>query len=594
MPFLLRADRVQRAPGRGLERPGQQAEEAFGLRQLHQPAQGALLVRDRHVDQDAGHGLPAGRAVDALLQRGGGVSRLRIELADHEVGEGVAQQEARRDLDLELGNALRGALDVAPGEGVRTLLQGAAALPALQQRFVEGEEDALSIQLQRGQPAALPGEVRGREPPLGPGAPEPLEHHDFLEAVDRHQTRYGVHRAGPRGPCVPHVPRVRCASERLPAPRVVFGDEVLVFPEIGDLFDQRPVLVRQQVAGGDRSPVQGITAVDCRDGFIDLAGRAAILAGEPSDGALARQRVPRSPDTELAPGAAVQAVDDRSPADARFRGDDERRAGRGRVHPDVVDLQQQGRGLRCSSRRLAHPGLLPSAGRERYPRQRARRQAGVRSAEGATHDAAGSGLVQLQIRLRPVGATSALFGAAGMFRMRQNVPGDVRQIAVLMHEDPRGLLQPAAAVAAFSRSTRVPCFSAPMVVAATGSRPSPGRTVHQAALRVQAAHPGRKPERRDPSDHRPAPLHRARRRAERALDAERAPHPVHVADLPLQGIGARTIPKADVLHHHQAVRPAHDGPHGAFAQQVRETDRDVFFSHGSSVCSWSGGAPLRG
>ena len=230
------------------------------------------------------------------------------------------------------------------------------------------------------------------------------------------------------------------------------------------------------------------------------------------------------------PGAAVQTVGDRSPADARFRGDDERRAGRGRVHPDIVDLQQQGRGLRGLSGGLAHPGLLPGVRWKRYPRQRARRQAGFRLAKGAMHDATGSGLAQLQIGLRPVGAALALFGVAGMFRVRQNVPEDVRQIAVLVHEDPGGLLQPAAAAAAFfrfSRSFRALCFGAPMAIAAIGSRLSPGRTVHQAALRVQAAHPGGKPQRRDPSDDRPVPLHRAWRCTERAARcrARSAPGP---------------------------------------------------------------------
>ena len=51
VPVLLRADRVQRAPGCGLERSRQHADESFGARQLHQTSQGAFLVRDRHVDQ---------------------------------------------------------------------------------------------------------------------------------------------------------------------------------------------------------------------------------------------------------------------------------------------------------------------------------------------------------------------------------------------------------------------------------------------------------------------------------------------------------------------------------------------------------------
>ena len=66
---------------------------------------------------------------------------------DHEVSEGVAQQKARRDVDVELGDSLAGTLDIPLLEDIRALLHGAiVALPTLQRRFVESEEDTLSIE----------------------------------------------------------------------------------------------------------------------------------------------------------------------------------------------------------------------------------------------------------------------------------------------------------------------------------------------------------------------------------------------------------------------------------------------------------------
>ena len=194
--------------------------------------------------------------------------------------------------------------------------------------------------------------------------------------------------------------------------------------------------------------------------------------------------------------------------------------------------------------------------------------------------AVGSDLTQFQIRLRPVRVALTLLRVTTI-PVGQSVPRDVRQIAVFVNENPGRLLQPAAALDAFSGfrgSAGAPCFGVP---AATAFRPlpSPGRPVQQAAR--QAAHPCRESQRRDPSDHRPVTLCRARRRAQHFTDAERAPHPIHVADLPLQRIAALAVPGADVLYHHQAVRAAHDGAHRAVAQQVRESNRNVFVSHGT-------------
>ena len=253
--------------------------------------------------------------------------------------------------------------------------------------------------------------------------------------------------------------------------------------------------------------------------------------------------------------------------------------GHRRVHPDVVDLHQPAQSLRGLGRWLAKPGLLPRAGRERYPRQRAGSQAFVRSATSATDQAANFGVAQSQIGLRPVVTALTLFRTAE-FPVSKNVPGHVRQIALLVDEDPGHLLQPAAALAACSGCSRVPGSGSPARITFPPPGP-PGSRMQQAA--TQAAHPGREPERRHPADHRTVALRRSGRCAERVFDAESTPHPIHVANLPSHGIAARPVPRTDVLHHHQAVRAAHDGADRTVAEQVREPNGNVLFSHGRSL-----------
>ena len=106
----------------------------------------------------------------------------------------MAQQEARRDIDVELGDALPGALDIPLRKGLRAFAQGVVALPALQQVFVEGEEDAFSIQLECGKPVALTDDVRWCEV-LASSALKPFEHHDFFKFVDCDQTGDTAHHA---------------------------------------------------------------------------------------------------------------------------------------------------------------------------------------------------------------------------------------------------------------------------------------------------------------------------------------------------------------------------------------------------------------
>ena len=109
--------------------------------------------------------------------------------------------------------------------------------------------------------------------------------------------------------------RLERTAKRLPVSGVVLGNEVLFFPEIGDLLDQRPVLVDEESFRGDRSAVQGVVPVDLRDRLFDVVASAPILAGELPDDAPPGQPVPRVPNPLLIPGAPVQAVEDRSPPD---------------------------------------------------------------------------------------------------------------------------------------------------------------------------------------------------------------------------------------------------------------------------------------
>ena len=176
--FLLGTDRVQRTPVRGLERAGQQAQKTIRPRQLHQAAQGALLVRHRHIDQHSRHRVLAGLAVNAFLERGGRIPGFRFDSADQDVSKGVAQQEARRDVDFHVAVTVMVAFDKGRG----ALVEDGIAFPALQPSFVEGEEHAFPVQFQGGQPTARPGDVRRRQV-FAAGATEPREYHDFFQLV---------------------------------------------------------------------------------------------------------------------------------------------------------------------------------------------------------------------------------------------------------------------------------------------------------------------------------------------------------------------------------------------------------------------------
>ena len=364
----------------------------------------------------------------------------------------------------------------------------------------------------------------------------------------------------------------RCEVERLPRPGMMLGDEVLVLLQVGDLFDQRPVFARHQVVLRDLAIEERVAAVDLRDRLLDGLRRAAVLSGEPSDGAPARQIVPGVPDSLLVPGAAVEPIHDRPAPDAGLGRDDERRAALGGVHPDVVDLQQPRGSLRRLGRRLGDPRLLPRAGRELRPQRPTARAAPV-----AGDLAPSLALDQSQVGIGPVRTTAAPPGSAGV-RVGQIVPGRVGQIALVVHQDPGRLLQLAPA-GAFLPSRRLERGGR------TGGGPvrtaAPGLVVQQAARR--AAHPERKAAGRDPAEHRPVPLRRDGRRAQHLPDAQRPAHLVHVADLPPAGIDSRRVPPADVRHDHQAVRTAHDGAHRAVAQEVREPDGDEFITHGASA-----------
>ena len=99
----------------------------------------------------------------------------------------MAQQESRRDLDVELGDALSDPPDIPPFECLCASCESIVRFPALQQRFLKGEEDAFSIQLQCGKPSTLARDVRRHGPPPVACALKPIEHHDFLQLVDRNQ-----------------------------------------------------------------------------------------------------------------------------------------------------------------------------------------------------------------------------------------------------------------------------------------------------------------------------------------------------------------------------------------------------------------------
>ena len=144
------------------------------------------------------------------------------------------------------------------------------------------------------------------------------------------------------------------------------------------------------------------------------------------------------PDALLVPGELlIETVGDRSSGDARFGWDHERGADRGGMDPDVVDLHQPSRTFRGLGRRLAHPGLLPSARWELgYCRATAE---SWRSTPQLGHKAP-CGRVQshpASNRAAPsLGDTDAAPGC-GVSPMSQVMPGNIRQVAILVHEYPQ-------------------------------------------------------------------------------------------------------------------------------------------------------------
>ena len=149
---MLGADRVQGTPIGMVEDTGHETQEARRLRQLGEPTQGADDVGYRHIDQDAGHGLGALGAVDALADGGGWIASLGLQPADQEMRQGVQQQEARRQ---RYGRVLReahaGTLEArlkTPGPLGQSGLGG----PATQQGLIQGEEDAFAEEFHGWQP----------------------------------------------------------------------------------------------------------------------------------------------------------------------------------------------------------------------------------------------------------------------------------------------------------------------------------------------------------------------------------------------------------------------------------------------------------
>ena len=152
-------------------------------------------------------------------------------------------------------------------------------------------------------------------------------------------------------------------------------------------------------------------------------------------------------------------------------------------------------------------------------------------------------------------------------KMREPVPGYVRQVPLLVNKNPGHLLQPAAARPALK--TLATAIVVPSAL--------PRRPVQQAAL--QAARPEREAAGRYPTEHSPVvePLRNGRSTEERVVDAQGVADLVHIAELSFQRVAAGFVPVPNIRHDHQTVRIAHDGADRTVAQEVRQADRYVSF-----------------
>ena len=193
LPRVFGAQRVGGAPGGGLDHPQQRFGEPWWLALADQSAEGSFGVPRGGVDEDAVLVL-FGAGVDPFAQARRRVAGLEGQLADHEVGQGVQQDEARGE--FRTGHVLQsvlleGAVEVGP-HALDASAYLRVLLPVLQLALVEGEENALAEDLDGRQPLqpargvdGNDGGVRGNPGEAGQGTDltEPVGEDDASEAA---------------------------------------------------------------------------------------------------------------------------------------------------------------------------------------------------------------------------------------------------------------------------------------------------------------------------------------------------------------------------------------------------------------------------
>ncbi|MNX56523.1 hypothetical protein D3C86_873200 [compost metagenome] len=163
LPWVrFQAHWIAAAPSGIGERSKDDRFEQIGGRQANEPSQTPLGVGRAGVDEDAVHGPPGVRYVEAFAQCGGRVAALNRNLPDEGVREGVYEQQARRDRVVAVIAMLLGDRPTSGFEDCDASRKAGVTLdPGIDSFRSEAQEDAFAPYLSAGKPGPLGLRERG-------------------------------------------------------------------------------------------------------------------------------------------------------------------------------------------------------------------------------------------------------------------------------------------------------------------------------------------------------------------------------------------------------------------------------------------------
>ena len=185
LAITLDADRIVAADVRIIKCTNKQGQEAVGMAKADQTAEGSLRVPCGRIDQQPRGLVRAVRIrIDALLQRGRGVSACERQTAYKQVGQRVESDEPRFRTIQTMGPRCR---PLALQQDVCPRLHRRFLLPASEVLLVELDEDTFPEEFDRGirrVPTPFSREVGGDQGCICGQPTEAGEGPDFPHAVD--------------------------------------------------------------------------------------------------------------------------------------------------------------------------------------------------------------------------------------------------------------------------------------------------------------------------------------------------------------------------------------------------------------------------